>query len=238
MRRIIDHFVDPSDHLATDEALLSESDQGNLGDTFRLWEFDRPTVVIGRASKVDVEVDREYCRDNRIGILRRCTGGAAVVGGPGCLMYSVVLGFERHPGIERIDVAHQFVMNRVLAAVHRQLPEAQFQGTCDLTWNDRKFSGNSLRVGRRSLLYHGTILYDGDLGRIADCLGIPPRQPTYRGGRDHRSFITNIQVDVEKLRDHLSEAFEVEEETSVLPMTRIGELKRDRYADPAWHFRH
>ena len=238
MRRLIDHFVDPADHLAVDEAMLLECDQGHLRDSFRLWEFEDPTVVIGRASKIDVEVDREHCRTHGIPVLRRCTGGAAVVGGPGCLMYSVVLGFERHPGIERIDVAHQFVMERVLSAVQRQVPEALFQGTCDLTWNDKKFSGNSLRIGRRSLLYHGTILYDGDLDRIAGCLKVPPRQPTYRAGRDHRAFITNIQVDVVELRRHLAESFEVEDESTALPHTRIGELRRDRYANPAWHDRH
>ena len=48
-------------------------------------------VVIGRSSRTADEVDLEYCRAEGIPVLRRCSGGAAVVVGPGCLMYSVVL---------------------------------------------------------------------------------------------------------------------------------------------------
>ena len=56
-----------------------------------------------------------------------------------------------------------YVMQRVLAALQQQIPEVAFQGTCDLTWQNRKFSGNSLRIARGHLLYHGTMLYRVDL---------------------------------------------------------------------------
>lgn len=238
MRRITEPFATAADQLAVDEALLLEADQ-NGGETLRIWEFSRSTVVLGRSSKVDLEVDREYCEAEAIPILRRCSGGATVVGGPGCLMYSVVIGFDQHPELQKIDAAHQYVMRRVLAAVRRQVPEAQFQGTCDLTWNDQKFSGNSLRIARHHLLYHGTILYAADLDHVARCLKDAPRQPDYRAGRQHRSFITNVPVDSDQLGDAIADEFGAQADHRYpLPQQRIEELRQQRYTNQAWHLRH
>lgn len=237
----VDHGCDaPEVQLALDEALLLMADDGELGEVFRTWEFARPTVVIGRSSKVAAEVNRSYCAEHRIPVLRRCSGGAAIAAGPGCLMYSVVLDLRERPGLQKIDAAHRFVMERLLAAVGRQLSGAAFQGTCDLTWGGRKFSGNSLRLARHHLLYHGTVLYDADLERVAGCLGVAPRQPDYRRGRSHEAFITNVPLEPARLARDLASLFGVDGREPFGPRfaPRIEQLKRDRYRRPEWHHRH
>ncbi len=239
LRSIAPSLTDPADHLALDEALLLGAGEDDGCETLRIWEFTSPVVVVGRASRVDVEVDHSFCQSNEIAVIRRCSGGASVVGGPGCLMYSIALNLQRNPQLRKIDVAHQYVMQRILAAVRKQLPEVAFQGTCDLTWRDCKCSGNSLRIARQSLLYHGTILYDADLDLIADCLKEAPRQPQYRRGRDHRGFITNIPVDPAGVAADIQAAFGAEPDSQfALPHSRIRELRQQRYDDPGWHFRH
>ena len=115
MRRVVDELSDPEDHLALDEALLVEADQDVVGESLRVWEFHKHVVVAGRSTRIDDEVDRPYCQAQGIPVLRRCSGGASVVGGPGCLMYTVVLSLAGRVGLNRIDVAHQYVMTRVLA---------------------------------------------------------------------------------------------------------------------------
>ena len=195
MHQLVESLTDPADHLALDEAALLSADAGELPETIRVWEFEHPVVVVGRSSKVDFEVDRAYCQANSIRIMRRCSGGASIVGGPGCLMYSVVINLATKPELRRIDQAHVYVMNRVLAAIQHQVSAATLQGTCDLTIDGCKFSGNSLRIARQHLLYHGTILYQANLDLLSDCLRNAPRQPKYRAGRGHRQFVKNIQVD-------------------------------------------
>ncbi|TWT72984.1 lipoate--protein ligase family protein [Allorhodopirellula solitaria] len=256
----------PPHELARDEAMLQWADRvvenavvrsgdgGNRGlhereeqaeagtDTalFRVWRFRSPTVILGRSSRIDEEVDRVWCARQGMDVLRRCTGGASVVGGPGCLMYSVVVGVPSSGGLRNIDAAHDYVMQRVLGAVRRQLPDAERLGICDLTWRGRKFSGNSLRVARHHLLYHGTILIDADLDRIAKSLTYAPRQPEYRRGRDHRSFICNVDLDEARLVQALAEEFGVRGESAGLEDTIAGiaaELWESRYRDPGWHER-
>lgn len=234
--------------LARDEAMLvwadsiiENEDANRPTELFRTWTFERPTVVLGRSSKINDEVDRAFCQSQSIEVLRRCTGGASVVGGPGCLMYSVVIATPDDGGLRKIDVAHDYVMQRVLSAVKTQMPAARRLGICDLTLDGKKFSGNSLRVARHHLLYHGTILISSDLELVARCLDHAPRQPDYRQGRDHRDFITNIEVHEARLIDALGDSFEATDAAGTDLHTAIEGtadlLHVSRYGDPAWHTR-
>lgn len=253
MRHVIASAPTPERQLALDEAMLLEADESGAGEQVRFWEFDRPVVVLGRSSKIDVEVDREFCRESDIPVLRRCSGGASVVGGPGCLMYSVVLSFDERPEVQRIDAAHRFVMGRIRHAVQQFVPEVVMQGTCDLTWRNRKFSGNSLRIAKRHLLYHGTVLYAADVDLISRCLATAPRQPDYRDGRDHSAFITNLPLNPTLLREAIRDSFFAvcgkrqpvaepgrSEESGVNEalVRRSERLYTERYSQPQWHERH
>lgn len=232
----------PDVNLAVDETLLLMADEGLIGPTLRTWAFTEPTVVLGRSSKVDRETDRSFCQSRSIEIYRRCSGGASIVGGPGCLMYSVVLSLSDHPQARKIDAAHRLVMTRVLAAVQRQLPEVQLQGVCDLTWRDRKFSGNALRITRGHVLYHGTILHGADVDLIAQCLDFAPRQPDYRKGRPHGDFVTNAPLEPLVLSHDLGLEFNVSPQSSSVSsesiLTRARDLAAGRYSQPDWRFRH
>ncbi|NND98427.1 MAG: lipoate--protein ligase family protein [Pirellulaceae bacterium] len=239
MRQIIESLTDPADHLALDESVLLAADAGELGETIRVWQFDRPVVVVGRSTKVNEEVDHAFCDQQAIPILRRCSGGASVVGGPGCLMYSIVISLDVHGELRKIDAAHRFVISRVLAATQQQISDVAWQGTCDLTYRNQKFSGNSLRISRSHLIYHGTILYDADLTLLAACLRNPPRQPDYRSGRDHHEFVTNVPIDPAALSADLYARFDVDEvPLNELPVHRMQQLRAERYDVSSWNHRH
>ncbi|QEG43636.1 lipoate--protein ligase family protein [Roseimaritima ulvae] len=233
----------PADNLALDEALLVAAEAGQTPPVLRLWQFPQTTAVLGRGSRVGDEINLSYCRQHQIPVLRRCSGGASVVGGPGCLMYSLTMDLRERPEMRKLDRVHPFVMDHVLAAVRQTLPPSdrdrvQFQGTCDLTYDNQKFSGNSLRITRSHLLYHGTLLLDADLDRISNCLATAPRQPEYRAQRQHRDFITNLPVDARRLMDELARAFAASEPLESCPDERMRELSRERYSRDEWTHRH
>ena len=88
----------PEENLALDEALLDEAELSEgPTETLRFWEAGGEMVVVGRSSVVDDEVRVEACRRAGVPILRRASGGAAVLAGPGCLMYAAVLDCRRRP---------------------------------------------------------------------------------------------------------------------------------------------
>jgi lipoate-protein ligase A len=234
----------PAADLALDEALLEAAEAapgaGADGEVLRLWEFDRPVVVLGRGSKAAAEVDLRFCREAGIPVFRRCSGGATVVGGPGCLMYSLVLSMQSRPALRKLDLAHQHVMGQLQQALHGVLAGVARHGTCDLAYGSqpRKFSGNSLRLSRDHLLYHGTVLYDGDLALIARCLRTAPRQPAYRQQRDHADFLVNLPLPAEVIRRQLIAQFATTEPLLAWPRDRVASLRQARYDCEAWNFRH
>ena len=103
-------------------------------------------VVIGRSSSFGSEVNHDYCQRHGIPVFRRVTGGAAIVTGPGCLMYGVLLDYRRRPELRMLDQAHQFVMQKMAAAVRGLGIETEIEGICDLTINHRKVSGQQLTL--------------------------------------------------------------------------------------------
>lgn len=224
-------------NLAVDEALLDEAENGGQ-EVLRLWRFSRPVVVIGRGSKAHGEVDLDFCRQQSIPVLRRCSGGASILAGPGCWMYSVVLSLEQRPLLRNVDSAHQFVMTRLARAVAEQQSAVELCGICDLTIDRKKFSGNSLRIAKNHLLYHGTVLQQVDLELLSKCLRTPPRQPDYRSGRPHDQFVTAIQLDADRLSDSLAEQYGANKQRVAWPEPASRELVSLKYASDAWNLRH
>src|SRR4051812_32394695 len=100
-----------AENLALDEALLDEAeDAGRPQECLRLWESPELAVVLGRSSKVHDEVDQGACEADGVTIGRRSSGGCAVVIGPGCLMYSLVLSYDLRPHLRILEDAHRFVL--------------------------------------------------------------------------------------------------------------------------------
>src|SRR5688572_29608059 len=98
----------PAENLACDEALLDFCEQTGGSEILRVWQPADYFVVVGYANKVELEVNSEYCRAKQIPILRRCSGGGAVVQGPGCLNYSLILNFANNRLLQTIPRTNRF----------------------------------------------------------------------------------------------------------------------------------
>jgi lipoate-protein ligase A len=201
----------------------------------RLWESPVPLVVVGRSSRVAEEVDAPTCEAAGVPILRRASGGAAIVAGPGCLMYGVVLRYESREHLRMIDEAHRYVLGTVGKALNSLRSGVLHCGTSDLAFAGRKFSGNSLRCKRDHFLYHGTLLYNFDLPLIGRFLKTAPRQPEYRAGREHTAFVTNLNTSREQLKHSLIAAFGADEALSVWPSAQTRRLVTERYSQDVWN---
>ena len=234
----------PEENLALDEALLDAAEAGELpGETLRIWESPGPMVVLGRSSRAAEEAHLGACRARGIPVSRRSSGGTAIVAGPGCLMYALVLGYEGRHELRAIDAAHRFVLGAIAEALGPAVPAIKHRGTSDLAIGDRtigdlKCSGNSMRCKRDYFLYHGTLLYDFPLELITECLAMPPRQPAYREDRPHAAFVANLPASAEALYQALRRAFAAKERLEDWPAARTETLAREKYAARAWTFRH
>ncbi|RMF41072.1 MAG: lipoate--protein ligase family protein [Planctomycetota bacterium] len=236
------HYVDltlptPAENLAWEDALLQQADSGQFRhECLRLWDARQVFVVLGRSSRARQEVHLETVDRQGIPLLRRITGGATIVAAPGCMFYAVTLSLEKRPELRMLDQAHRFVMERIRQAVGRLGIAARVDGNCDLVVGERKTSGNSLRIQRNWLLYHGTLLLDMDLSWPDRLLAHPPREPAYRRGRAHCDFLANLGVSRHALADALCHAWQAEPlAENAWPQLDLEPLIAVRYGSHAWN---
>ena len=235
------------ENLALDEALLELAHEG-LATTVcvRTWMAAEPAVVLGSSSRVDEEIDPRVCEQAGVRVVRRPSGGATVVLGPGCLMWSVI---TPHPtGVPPIEAIHAAMLEPLAAAINAALPpvaphagwRVARRGTSDLAVTatgdtpERKVSGNALRVRRHGVLYHGTLLDRFDLGLVGKVLRHPPREPDYRSRRSHGDFLMNLDLGRESLEQVVRTAFHATRTQSDWPRERVARLVADRYAASDW----
>lgn len=227
----------PAENLALDEALLEAAEAGQLeGGVLRLWESPTYFVVLGRSSQAEVEIDLKACQRQQVPIYRRPSGGGTVVSGPGCLSYAVVLDFEALPHLRAIDEAHRYVLGRIATALGKHEPNVAQAGTSDLVLtspdgNHKKFSGNALRMKRNHFLYHGTLLYDLSLEKVARLLATPTRTPDYREGRGHADFIVNLPLEKSTIQSALVSAWQASHPLINWPRERTRQLANDKYKE-------
>ena len=76
-------------NMAVDEAILAGVTRGTSPPTVRVYAWDPPTVSTGYAQDLSAELDLVACAKSGVGVVRRPTGGRAVLHA-GELTYSVV----------------------------------------------------------------------------------------------------------------------------------------------------
>ena len=246
MLRLDLQLPSPAENLAADEALLDRCEAGRGDETLLFWEPRETFVVVGYANKVATEVKVAACETKGIPIYRRCSGGGTVVQMAGGLNYSLILRITKNGPTRNISAANEFIMERNRAAIENALPKAEsgkrkaeisVRGHTDLCLGEVKFSGNSQRRRKNFLLFHGTLLLNGDLKLISELLMMPSLQPDYRASRPHESFVTNLPLPAETVKAALAKAWNAEAERQSPPLADIERLARGKYSTREWNFK-
>ncbi len=235
------------ENLALDEALLELAHEGlSQATCVRTWMAAEPAVVLGSSSRIAEEIDPQACAAAGVRVVRRPSGGATVVLGPGCLMWSVITPYAE--GVPPIEAIHAAMLEPLAAAINEALPaptppESRWvarRGTSDLAvftecnMTERKVSGNALRVRRHGVLYHGTLLDRFDLGLVGRVLRHPPREPDYRSRRPHGEFLANLGLGRETLEQIVRAAFNATLRHGEWPRDRVARLVAERYGTSEW----
>ena len=164
--------------MAADEAMLIALSEGKISPSLRFYGWDPPAVSIGYFQKLNMEIDVAACAENEIEVVRRLTGGRAVLH-EAELTYSLVVR-EDAPGIPTSVTNSYLYFSRAIVAGLRQLgvtaqmqqPESQHRlvqsvssAACfdapshyEITVGGRKLVGSAQIRRDGVLLQHGSIL--------------------------------------------------------------------------------
>ena len=108
----------PLPDLALDTSLYDALESAAGEEALRVWESPARVVVLGRSGVVARDVEADACAADRVAIVRRDSGGGAVVLGPGCLNYSLVLSLGRRPQLRDVRASYRQILGWQIGRAH------------------------------------------------------------------------------------------------------------------------
>jgi lipoate-protein ligase A len=187
-RLVVTGPLDGPTNMAIDEALLRSRIGGRGGPAVRFYRWRPATVSLGYGQPLAETVDLGRCRSLGIGLVRRPTGGSAILHGPpeSELTYSVVAGAEDFPGAEDVLETYRRIgaglaegLRRLGAAVEvaprlrDRRPRGREPAFCfartgsyEVTAAGRKLVGSAQRRQGGAFLQHGAVPLDADPARV------------------------------------------------------------------------
>ena len=212
----------PQENILLDDVFLELAERSSAGspdpEVLRFWESPVYFVVLGKTSSLKEDVKIAEVRKDMVPVLRRSSGGGTVLQGKGCLNFTLILSKESTPALADLRKSYRIILEKVAGAFQDLGVAASFHPISDLAVGpeERKFSGNAQRRARRFILHHGSILYDFDISKIEKYLSVPLSMPEYRRQRSHKDFVTNVDVDVTRIKAAMATRFAAKNPQSCL----------------------
>lgn len=230
--------TDPFCNLAAEEYLL----RNGPDDMFMLWQ-NEPCVVIGKHQNAYAEINYHYCRDKKIPVIRRISGGGAVYHDFGNINFT----FIRTVGKENAIDFSRFLkpMMDTFAKLGLEVTTGKRN---DLYINGQKFSGNAEHVYRLKVLHHGTILFDTDLEALDMALSPSGKTYTDKAVKSVRSAVANLKpylTGIETTQEFILQLVEAAKrsfqefnlfELSNNDLQRIENLAEEKYSTWRWNY--
>ena len=237
-------------NMAVDEALAYARGEGRSRNTLRFYMWEPSTVVVGYFQSVEDEVDVEECRRHGIDIIRRISGGGAVLNSSeGVFTYSIVIP-EDDPLVSKdVTESYRFFCNGIVEGLDLLGIKAEFKPINDIIVRGKKISGNAQIRRHGVVLHHGTILVEFDARLMFNVLKIPEEKLSDKMIQNAEERVTTIRrelgrnVSIEEARQALYKGFRKALGVELVPgrlsdyELQLVEKYREKYTSPEWNFR-
>ena len=199
-------------------------------DYFMGWRVN-PTVMLGRNQLIDNEVNTDYCKEHKIDIFRRKSGGGCIYADKGCIQFSYI---SRAVNANEAFAAY---MQRMADLLKGLKIDAQLSGRNDILIDGTKVSGCAFyQLSNRSVL-HNSLLFDTQLDHLSNALTPAKEKLQSKGVVSVRQRVTNVatytQLDILAFMDYVrqemcgTEVLELTEED----MKEVAEIEKELASD-------
>lgn len=162
-----------AENMAMDEALLELKGQGRSPDTIRFLQFSPRAVLVGFHQSVEEEIRIDYCRESRIDVNRRITGGGAIFFDENQLGWEVFCDKSYFNTPVPNMRLFRTLCDPVVKALAMLKIDAGFRPRNDIEVNGRKISGTGGTESEEAFMFQGTMLVDFDVDTMLRALRIP-----------------------------------------------------------------
>ena len=195
-------------------------------DYFMGWRVN-PTVMLGRNQLIDNEVNTDYCKEHKIDIFRRKSGGGCIYADKGCIQFSYI---SRSVNANEAFAAY---MQRMADLLKGLKIDAQLSGRNDILIDGTKVSGCAFyQLSNRSVL-HNSLLFDTQLDHLSNALTPAKEKLQSKGVASVRQRVTNVatytQLDILNFMDYIRQEMCGKEvlELTERDMKGIAEIEKE-----------
>jgi len=250
-------------NMAADEAILEHIGRGASLPTLRLYAWEPACLSLGHAQPI-ADVDMQRLRQNGWEVVRRATGGRAILHTDE-LTYSVIAPLDE-PIVEgSILESYNRLAQALLMAVQSldvpveikeektdqsETPNPvcfEVPSTYEITANGKKLIGSAQARKKEGVLQHGSLPLTGDLARICQALMFEKESARENASKRLLDRATTVEsalgrsISWELAARAFVEAFEAKlgltlqrGDLSTNEISRTEELVHEKYDHPSW----
>ena len=200
-------MIDDREYDLPDAALLS-------GDTnvspVIVWVPEFFCIVLGQSNSPETSLHIEAVKQDNIPVYKRPSGGETVILSPGTLVISVLKRNEPLRSPTRYFETFNGKIIKTLQGLG--VRDLSMRGISDVCIRDLKILGSSIYRNKDLLLYHAVLNVSQSTRQMERYLKHPVREPDYRRGRSHRTFVTSLaqqgfSISAGEIKEAVLEAF-------------------------------
>ena len=224
-------------NMAIDEALIE-----NIGDVpiLRIYGWSPGAVSIGYFQSIQEEVDLEKCSKIGVDVVRRLTGGGAVLHELE-LTYSFIT--KQYP--QNIMESYSWICEAIVISINRLGFDASFIPLNDIVVKGKKVSGSAQTRRKGVLLQHGTVLLGVDVDKMFCVLKVPSEKLKDKIIKDVKERVTSLSgITFEEMASSLKSSFATKFDAKLLAdamstdeIIRASWLAERKYRSREWNFR-
>ena len=224
-------------NMAIDEALIE-----NIGEVpvLRIYGWRPAAVSIGYFQSIKDEVDLEKCSEIGVDVVRRLTGGGAVLH-EFELTYSFIT--KQYP--QNIMESYRWICETIVISIKRLGFDASFVPLNDIVVKGKKVSGSAQTRRKGVLLQHGTLLLDVDVDKMFCVLKVPSEKFKDKIIKDVKERVTSLAgTTFEEMASSLKTSFATKFDAMLLADTMSTEeinhakwLAERKYNSREWNRR-
>ena len=174
-------------NMAVDTSLLRDCERGRIPPTVRLYGWSEPAITIGYSQKAEGELNLERCGELGISVVRRPTGGRALLHHRE-LTYAVVAPVSLAPfhrglketfgvisealltGLQDLGIQGDINSSKQVPASTRSPACFASLNHCEITVDGKKLIGSAQKRTSKAFLQHGSLIIEPDHDLFASLL--------------------------------------------------------------------
>lgn len=202
---------EPVEQMIIDEQWAREVAQGQRPATIRFWEWASPAIIVGRYQSIPDEVHEREAEREGFTVVRRCTGGGAMVIVPGnTITYSLYAPLSFVAGIT-IEESYRLCDRWLINMLHAIGIDAMFAGINDIASShgkiggaaQRRFPARSGSTGPGSVLHHVTMAYDIDAEQMTRVLNTSAEKLSDKAVKSARKRVDPLRSQTGMTREEI-----------------------------------